>query len=88
MIPFVINFFLVPVNIVIVSDHGMKDIRPEVLTHLELDDYLDTSLVEMVIESGAFMNIKVLPGNLETVRKVKMQICIFYKDSISATNVN
>lgn len=33
----------------------------------EIDSYVDTSLVENMADKGAFMNIKVIPGSVDTV---------------------
>lgn len=55
------------VNIVIVSDHGMTTTDPSVTETHEIDDYLDTDLVESMADKGAFMNIKATTGNMDTV---------------------
>ncbi|CAL4125293.1 unnamed protein product, partial [Meganyctiphanes norvegica] len=55
------------VNIIIVSDHGMTDTGRESVERIEIDDYLDTNLVENIADKGAFMNIKVKPENVEQV---------------------
>lgn len=56
------------VNIVIVSDHGMTTTSPGTVTRVELDDYLpEGDLVENIADKGAFINIKVKPGNLDEV---------------------
>lgn len=59
---------LVTVNIVIVSDHGMTSTAYEDINIIELDDYLDTSLVENIADAGAFMNIKVPQQNVDKVK--------------------
>ncbi|XP_076030094.1 glycerophosphocholine cholinephosphodiesterase ENPP6-like [Oratosquilla oratoria] len=56
------------VNIVIVSDHGMTTTDPKNTIQLEIDNFLDTNLVENLADYGAFMNIKVHPGNVEKAR--------------------
>ncbi|KAK3852388.1 hypothetical protein Pcinc_041023 [Petrolisthes cinctipes] len=55
------------VNIVIVSDHGMTSTASEDVNMIELDDYLDSSLVEHIADAGAFMNIKVPQQNVDKV---------------------
>jgi len=55
------------VNIIIVSDHGMTDTGRESVERIEIDDFLDTNLVENIADKGAFMNIKVKPENVEQV---------------------
>lgn len=62
------------VNIVIVSDHGMTNTAPETTERHEIDDYLDTALVEHLADKGAFMNIKVTPGNVDAVYSQVSQI--------------
>lgn len=57
------------VNIVIVSDHGMVTTAPGTVTRVEIDDYLPKGdLVENIADMGAYINIKVKPGNLDEVR--------------------
>lgn len=60
-------FFSLAVNIVIVSDHGMTYTAPGAIVRHEIDDFLNTSLVENIADKGAFMNIKVPPENVEEV---------------------
>ncbi|KAK4321652.1 hypothetical protein Pmani_007546 [Petrolisthes manimaculis] len=55
------------VNIVIVSDHGMTSTASDDVNMIELDDYLDSSLVENIADAGAFMNIKVPQENVNKV---------------------
>ena len=61
------EYFISTVNIIIVSDHGMTDTGAESVERIEIDDYLDTNLVENIADKGAFMNIKVKPENVEQV---------------------
>lgn len=62
------------VNIVIVSDHGMTNTAPGNIERHEIDNYLDTSLVENVADKGAFTNIKVTAGNVDVVYAQVSQI--------------
>ncbi|XP_071537942.1 glycerophosphocholine cholinephosphodiesterase ENPP6-like [Panulirus ornatus] len=55
------------VNIVIVSDHGMTYTAPGAIVRHEIDDFLDTDLVENIADKGAFMNIKIPSENVEKV---------------------
>ncbi|KAK7063292.1 Ectonucleotide pyrophosphatase/phosphodiesterase member 6 [Halocaridina rubra] len=55
------------VNIVIVSDHGMANTAPGTIARHEIDDYLDTDLVENIADKGAIMNIKAPPENIPKV---------------------
>ena len=57
-------------NVIIVSDHGMITTSPESgITRLELDDYLpeDADIIS-IADRGAYVNIKVAPESLESVR--------------------
>ena len=48
----------------------MKDVTPEALRHVTIDDYVDLSLIESISEAGAFSNIKAMPGKVEEVGTV------------------
>lgn len=54
-------------NIVIVSDHGMTNTGQGSTLFHEIDSYVNVSLIENMADKGAFMNIKVLPGNVDAV---------------------
>ncbi|XP_066968320.1 glycerophosphocholine cholinephosphodiesterase ENPP6-like [Macrobrachium rosenbergii] len=54
-------------NIVIVSDHGMTYTAPGAIERHEIDQYLDTDLVENIADKGAIMNIKVPAKNVDKV---------------------
>ncbi|XP_076040855.1 glycerophosphocholine cholinephosphodiesterase ENPP6-like [Oratosquilla oratoria] len=54
-------------NIVIVSDHGMTNTAHGDVIRYEIDDHLDSNLVENMADKGAFMNIKVPEQNIDTV---------------------
>ena len=69
------------VNIIIVSDHGMKDVTPEALRHVTIDDYVDLSLIESISEAGAFSNIKAMPGKVEEVGTVYWALINRYRES-------
>ena len=51
----------------------MTTTDPAVTRTHEIDDYLDTTLVENLADKGAFMNIKVAPGNVD---KVSVCVCV------------
>ena len=54
-----------PVNIIIVSDHGMSSTPVE--NKIEIDNFLNVSLVEKITDKGGFMSIKVPEENVEKV---------------------
>ena len=61
-----------PVNVVLVSDHGMTVTAPGAVQRYHLDDYLDSSLVDSIADKGAFINIKAKEGNAEEVQGGRM----------------
>ncbi|XP_068244128.1 glycerophosphocholine cholinephosphodiesterase ENPP6-like [Palaemon carinicauda] len=60
------------VNIVIVSDHGMQYVRKgSGYRYIDIDSYLDTSLVEKIADRNAVMNVYVPASNfLEVYNQV------------------
>ncbi|CAL4159919.1 unnamed protein product, partial [Meganyctiphanes norvegica] len=55
------------VNIIMVSDHGLTDTGFNTVQRVELDEYLDSNLVDNIADKGAFVNIKVPTENVELV---------------------
>ncbi|CAG7821731.1 unnamed protein product [Allacma fusca] len=62
-------------NIIIVSDHGMTDVRPSRgVTYLRLDDYIDKRDILRIVEDGSFMNIQPIKSSVNYVYEQLKQI--------------
>ena len=71
------------VNVVVVSDHGMAEVKPGQLIYL--DDYIDTASVD-IVELGSVVSLSPRPGALEEVyrrlRGAHPHLTIYRKEEV------
>jgi predicted AlkP superfamily pyrophosphatase or phosphodiesterase len=74
---------LARVNVIVVSDHGMAEIRPGQLIHL--DDYVDTTMVD-VVDLGPVISLNSRGGNdievYRRLRKAHPHLTVYRKSEI------
>jgi predicted AlkP superfamily pyrophosphatase or phosphodiesterase len=58
----------IKVNVIIVSDHGMTSLSKDVVTFVQLSDFVAEDLVHKVIDYGAVSSIIAAPGKYGDVR--------------------